>query len=385
MSFFQNWRCTNCGNEYELDEVHYLCPQCSKKWIGGVPLIGVLEAFFDYQAIKQEWDKQPDPGVFSVLEEKFYPPLPVGNTPFFRPERLNKNLNLPNLFIKNDALNPSGSLKDRASQLVVADAIRLGVDKIVCASTGNAASSLASICAAAGKEAIIFVPKSIPEAKLIQIKVHKAKLYTVSGTYDDAFNSALAYSANNDCLNRNTAFNPLTIEGKKSAGIEIFLQLNEVPDWIIIPVGDGVILGGIYKAFKDLKSAGIIEKLPKLLSVQAESSDAITSYWETGSYHNANHPYTIADSISVKTPANAHWAVNALYQTQGKSVRVSDEEILSDQKYLAQMTGIFAEPSSAAVFSGLKKALTQKWIKPEEKIVLLITGTGLKDINAVRL
>jgi len=269
--------------------------------------------------------------------------------------------------------------------LVVADAIRLGVDKIVCASTGNAASSLASICAAAGKEAIIFVPKSIPEAKLIQIKVHKAKLYTVSGTYDDAFNSALAYSANNDCLNRNTAFNPLTIEGKKSAGIEIFLQLNDVPDWIIIPVGDGVILGGIYKAFKDLKSAGIIEKLPKLLSVQAESSDAITSYWETGSYHNANHPYTIADSISVKTPANAHWAVNALYQTQGKSVRVSDEEILSDQKYLAQMTGIFAEPSSAAVFSGLKKGLAQKWIKPEDKIVLLITGTGLKDINAVRL
>lgn len=385
MSFFYKWRCTNCGTEYELDEVHYLCPQCSKKWIVGSPLIGILEATFDYPAIKQEWDMQPNPRLFSVLEEKFYPPLPVGNTPIFKPERLSQTLNLPNLFIKNDALNPSGSLKDRASELVVADAIRLGIDRIVCASTGNAASSLACLCAAAGKEAIIFVPQSIPEGKLIQIKVHGAKLYTVSGTYDDAFNSALAYSANNDCLNRNTAFNPLTIEGKKSAGIEIFLQLKDIPDWIIIPVGDGVILGGIYKAFIDLKSAGIIEKLPKLLSVQSESSDAITSYWETGTYHNANHPHTIADSISVKTPANAHWAVEALYQTQGKSIRVSDDEILSDQKYLAQTTGIFAAPSSAAVFSGLKKALTQQWIKPEEKVVLLITGTGLKDINAARL
>ncbi|MCB5246147.1 MAG: threonine synthase [Candidatus Cloacimonadaceae bacterium] len=385
MSHFLNWRCINCGKEYELDEVHYLCTQCSKKWITGSPLIGVLEAIFDYQAIAREWEKKQNPRLFSVLDEQFYPPIPVGNTPLFKPDRLNKNLNLPNLFIKNDALNPSGSLKDRASELVVADAIRLGIDKIVCASTGNAASSLACICAAAGKEAIIFVPKSIPKGKLVQIKVHGAKLYTVSGTYDDAFNSALAYSANNDCLNRNTAFNPLTIEGKKTAGIEIYLQLNDVPDWIIIPVGDGVILSGIYKAFIDLKAAGIIDHLPKLLSVQAESSDAITAYWETGTYHNAHNPQTIADSISVKTPANAHWAVNALYQTQGKSVRVSDNEILSDQKYLAQMTGIFVEPSSAAVFSGLRKALTNKWIKPEEKIVMLSTGTGLKDINAIKL
>lgn len=384
MSYFNNWRCTDCGKEFALDEVRYLCPDCAQGYAPGVPLPGVLEAVFDYPALREAWQAQPDPRLFSVLDPGFYPTLPVGDTPFFRPQRLAANLNLPELYIKNDSLNPSGSFKDRASELVVADAIRLGINEIVCASTGNAASSLACLCAAAGKKAVIFAPAKAPAAKLAQIRIHGADLHSVAGTYDAAFAAALEYSASHACLNRNTAYNPLTIEGKKSSGLEIFLQLGAVPDWIVVPVGDGVILAGIHKAFVDLLRAGLSDKLPRLLAVQAASSDAVTSYWESGVYRDAANPMSIADSISVKTPSNARWAVRALKETRGQAIRVSDNQILKAQQELARQAGIFAEPSSAAALAGLQSAIEQSWIAPGDRAVLLITGHGLKDINAVR-
>ncbi len=384
MSYFKYFQCNDCGADYALDAVRYLCPICSKDYKPGMPLPGVLEAYFDYLEIGFRWERKPDPTLFNALDAQYYPPLPVGNTPLFLVDRLAEKLGITNLWIKNDGVNPSGSYKDRASQLVVADANRLGIDEIVCASTGNAASSLACLCASAGKKAVIFAPATAPQAKLVQIQVHGAELHKVQGTYDDAFAAALDYSATHDCLNRNTAYHPFTIEGKKSAGIEIYMQLGRVPDWIVVPVGDGVILAGIHKAFMDLLRAGIIERLPKLLAVQAESSDAITSYWESGRYQDALAPHTVADSISVKTPSNAHWALHALRESEGKAIRVSDEDILADQLELARTTGVFAEPSSAATLSGLKKALFNNWIFPGECVVLLITGHGLKDINAVK-
>ena len=384
MNHFRHWRCTTCGAEYARDEVRYLCPICSRDYKPGIPLPGVLEALFDYESIAVEWRKEPDIMLFSALDAHWYPPLPVGKTPLFEVERLGRELGMKRLWIKNDALNPSGSLKDRASQLMVAEARRLGIDEIVCASTGNAASSLASLCASCGIKAVIFTPAAAPVAKLTQIKVHGAELHRVDGTYDDAFAQALDYSATHECLNRNTAYHPLTIEGKKSSGLEIFLQLGRVPDWIVIPVGDGVILAGIHKAFVDLHRAGLIDRLPRLLAVQAASSDAITSYWETGVYHDADQPATVADSISVRTPSNAHWAVKAIKDTDGKAIRVSDLDILNAQKELAQKTGVFAEPSCSATLAGFKAALANGWIKASEEALLLITGHGLKDIDALK-
>ncbi|HNZ07840.1 MAG TPA: threonine synthase [Candidatus Cloacimonadota bacterium] len=384
MNHFRHWRCTTCGAEYARDEVRYLCPDCSCDYRPGIPLPGVLEALFDYESIAAEWRKEPDIMLFSALDTHWYPPLPVGKTPLFEVERLGRELGIKRLWIKNDALNPSGSFKDRASQLMVAEARRLGIDEIVCASTGNAASSLASLCASCGIKAVIFTPAAAPVAKLTQIKVHGAELHRVDGTYDDAFAQALDYSATHECLNRNTAYHPLTIEGKKSSGLEIFLQLGRVPDWIVIPVGDGVILAGIHKAFVDLHRAGLIDRLPRLLAVQAASSDAITSYWETGVYHDADQPATLADSISVRTPCNAHWAVKAIKDTYGKAIRVSDLDILNAQKELAQKTGVFAEPSCSATLAGLKAALGKAWIKASEEALLLITGHGLKDIDALK-
>lgn len=390
-SYLSYYRCIECGKELDTQKLHYLCDECGRDYLPGMPLKGVLEAIFNYAEIGKKWQEKPDPLLFSAVNPEFYPPLPVGNTPFFRTEILGlesgemKSSGYP-IGIKFDGLNPSGSYKDRATQLVVADALQKGITEIVTASTGNAACSLACLGASARLKIVIFAPESAPPAKLIQIQVHNAELHKVQGSYDDAFKAALEYAKTHNCMCRNTGYHPLTIDGKKSAGLEIYIQNSfKVPDWIIIPVGDGVILTGIYKAFVDLQRAGIIQNLPQLLGVQAESSDAITSYWETGTYKDAENPVTIADSIKVKTPALAHWAVKALKETNGKCIRVSDFEIQEAQLKLAAETGVFAEPSSAATLAGLQKAFARNWLNGNEDIVLLITGHGLKDPKAVKL
>ncbi len=384
--YFSHYRCTQCGTEYQRDEVTYLCPVCSADYKPGIPLKGVLEAIFDYAAIAEQWKTNPSMELFSAVEQEFYPELPVGYTPLFRSNRLAQAIGLMDILLKNDGLNPSGSLKDRASFLMVAEAIRLKETKIVTASTGNAASALAAICASAGIEAVIFVPKSAPPAKLAQIRIHGAKLIMVDGTYDDAFAQSLQYTAEHGGLNRNTAYHPLTIEGKKTAGLEIYIQNNcNVPDWIVIPVGDGVILAGVHKAFIDLQRAGIISRLPKLLAVQADTSDAIYRYWKTGVYSDAGGPVTCADSISVTTPSNAHWAVRSIQESEGAAITVSDAEILAAQKLLATTTGVFAEPAAATGLAGLQKAIGEHLLCRRDQVVLLVTGHGLKDIGSVAL
>ena len=376
------YECSSCGKTYKRDEVRYLCSDCSLDYKPGEPLKGVLLAKFDYDFIGRKFSKDnPDVNLFSAVEEKYFPEFKCGDTPYLSFSKLNKLTGFENLWIKNDSLNPSGSFKDRASFLVVAEANRINEDTIVAASTGNAASSLAAVCAAADKKAIIFVPESAPKAKLLQMYIYGADVRKVKGTYDDAFRLSLEYTEKNKGLNRNTAYHPLTIEGKKSAGLEIFIQNGfKVPDAILVPVGDGVIISGIYKAFYDLKEAGITEKLPKLVCVQAESSNAIHNFIRTGVYKNAVNPVTVADSISVSAPSNAFMAVKAVKESNGFSVTVSDDEIMVAQRELAMSAGIFAEPSCSTVLAALKKS--KETLNKNEQIVLLITGSGLKDIDA---
>ena len=231
---------------------------------------------------------------------------------------------------------------------------------------------------------MIFAPKKAPQAKLIQMQVHGATLHKVDGTYDDAFQAAMEYSTTHECLNRNTAYHPYTIEGKKTAGLELYIQMGKVPDYIFIPTGDGVILAGMHKAFTDLQKAGITDKIPALIACQAESSDAITTYWETGVYADAISPNTVADSISVKTPSAAHLAHNALTESGGRGIRISDTEILEAQKILAMRTGLFCEPSSASTLAAYYKASELQWLPPSQACVLMLTGHGLKDIQAVK-
>ncbi|MDP3499728.1 MAG: threonine synthase [Myxococcales bacterium] len=379
------YRCTDCRREFPRDTVRYLCPDCGARYRPGVPLIGVLEAVFDVEVITKKLDRaRPDWSLLSAVEPQFFPPLVVGRTPLVPARRLGEQLGLPKLFIKNDGQNPSGSLKDRASFLVVAEAARLGEKRVVCASTGNAASALAAVCASAGVEALIFVPEKAPRAKLVQMVLAGARVIPVKGTYDDAFRLSLEFTAKRGGLNRNTAYHPLTIEGKKTVSLEIAEQLGlRAPDAVFVSAGDGVILAGVHKGFADLVRVGLISSMPKLFAVQAEKSDAIHRYVQTGVYSDAVDPTTVADSISVSCPSNAHWARRAILETKGATVTVSDDEILEAQARLAAMTGVFTEPASAAGFAGLVKVQAGAGALPKDaEVVLLATGHGLKDIEA---
>jgi threonine synthase len=382
MTEFQ-YRCSLCGKTYGRDEVRYLCPDCGRSYSPGMPLRGVLEAEFDYRGIARRFRRsRPDWDLFSPVEREHYPDYPAGGTPFSPAPRLGERLGWPRLWIKNDGLNPSGSLKDRASFLVVAEAARLNEETIVAASTGNAASSLAAVCAAAGRRAVIFVPQSTPRAKLVQMLVCGARVVPVRGSYDDAFRLSLEYTRRRGGLNRNTAYHPLTIEGKKTAGLEIFAQNGlRVPDAILVPVGDGVIISGVYKAFHDLRAAGLSERLPRLVAVQADSSAAIHDFIVNGNFRPAPSPMTVADSISVSVPSNPDLARRAVRESGGFSLAVSDERIMEAQALLAREAGIFAEPAAAAAAAALLSDEARQRLDPGWQIVLLITGHGLKDIE----
>ncbi len=377
------YQCIECGKQYDREAVRYLCPDCGRHFAPGQPLRGVLQAVFDFAKIKPVFDKScPDWSLICAVEPEYHPPFPVGNTPFVISTRLGEELGFSRLYIKNDGLNPSGSLKDRASYLMAAEAIRLGEPTIVTASTGNAAAALAAVCAASGRQALIFVPAAAPKAKLVQMLVHGAEVVRVNGSYDDAFRLSIEYTSQRGGLNRNTAYHPLTIEGKKTVALEIYEQFGGAPDVVVVPVGDGVIIAGVHKGFCNLRDLGLLERVPRLIAVQAETSDAIHRFVLSGEYHNAPSPRTFADSISVSAPSNALMAYHAIKESGGCSVTVSDDEIRDAQLLLGRTSGIFAEPAAAATAAGLRK-LDRTEFNRDDSIVLLVTGHGLKNVDAV--
>ena len=285
---------------------------------------------------------------------------------------------VPNLFLKDDTCNPSGSFKDRASWLVAAFAREHGIDEIALASTGNAASSMACVGAAAGLKITVFLPASAPAAKRIQVLQYGAELREVKGTYDQAFDESLAYSKATGVLSRNTAYNPLTIEGKKTVSFEIARDMGTAPDHVFVPTGDGVIMAGVIKGFEDLLRLGRTKKMPTFWVAQAEGSSAIARALATGSFEERPSD-TLADSISVDVPRNGSFVLAKLRKHGGKGVTVTDEEILAAQRTLSSMSGLFAEPSSACAFACYLKA--KNAIPRDESVVVMLTGSGLKDIR----
>ena len=342
------------------------------------PLKGILDVKMVFPkafSAKSIWD-------FLPIESAFLPEIPVGDTPLWQPSILNEETGFERLFLKNDSLNPTGSLKDRASYLVAGFARKFGLKDISVASTGNAGSSMAGIGASAGLSVTVFVPKKAPEAKLVQALQYGARVIRVDGNYDRAFELSLEYSRITGSLCRNTAFNPMTIEGKKTVAIECFFQLGRAPDVLFVPVGDGVILSGVYKGFEDLISCGIMNKMPMIYAIQAEGSDAISRASESGDFDEFKPSTTVADSICVDAPRAGLRALSYLIKHRGVCVRVSDEEILSAQHELARKTGVFAEPAASASFAGFLKIKDR--LDKSETVVLLITGNGLKDIDSAQ-
>ena len=398
------YRCFDCGARYSVEEIEplfrYLCPRCGKAEKNR-PLTGVLWVEYDYEQLKQERSKE-ELLRFPCGEFWHYPWLwPLDYTEEngqirlknISPRQLAKvclnatplleyNIDGQPLLFLDDTRNPTLSYKDRATVLVAVKALQLGIEEIAAASTGNAGSSLAGICARLGIKAHLFVPASIPAAKRLQIQAFGAQIYVVRGDYDQAFDLSMEISQRKNWYNRNTAYNPLTIEGKKSAAYDIFIAGGgKVPEVIFVPVGDGVILSGVYKGFRELVQLGWLEKLPRLIAVQAQGSSALVRYLETGvfDYQPAS---TAADSICAGAPRNLYMAAHAVKESNGRGIAVPDEEIVQAQKIIARQTGLLVEPAAAASLAGYRKLKPN--LDPGTSVLLMMTGNGLKDMEALK-
>jgi len=384
-------KCAICEREYAPDEVTYTCPVCG--------MVGTLDVLYDYPALRAQLDRDrlaasPLASMWRYLPllpleaSAALPPLRVGMTPFYYAPRLTADLGVRAAWVKDDGLNPTGSFKDRASAMVVARAVEKGIRIVATASTGNAAAALAGIGASMGRDAletIIFVPASAPEAKIAQLLVYGATVLLIEDTYDVAFDLCFQMCVEQGWYCRNTGINPFTTEGKKTAACEIAEALGwDVPDVVMVSVGDGNIIAGLDKGFYDLHQLGWIERVPRLIGVQAEGSSPLVRAWQAGMAAADMQPeeaHTIADSISAGLPRDRAKALRAVRRTNGAMVAVSDADILASIPALARLTGVFSEPACAAVYAGAKRAVELGYISSSDSVALVLTGNGLKDIR----
>jgi threonine synthase len=391
MENFKGYQCSLCGKEYAPDEVEYVCPADG----------GNLTVVLDYEAIRQKYHVEDITSRTDFSLWRYLPLIPVadpggqgtplrqaGWTPTYAPPALAKQLGLNKLWVKDEGRNPSASFKDRASAVVVARARQIHADVVVTASTGNAGAALAGMSAAVGQKAVIFAPRTAPPAKIAQLLIYGAQVILVDDNYDAAFDLAIEAAREFGWYCRNTGYNAFTTEGKKTAAFEIWenILLPERkltrPLNLFIPVGDGNIISGIHKGFKDLQALGWLDQMPRLIGIQAEGSAAIANAYFA---HNEDvrpvEANTVADSICVDLPRDGVRAVRAATQTDGAYLTVKDEDIIKGIAALGKV-GIFAEPAGATAYAGLLKALHEGIVTPEDPILVLNTGSGLKDVKA---
>ncbi len=379
-------RCVRCGREYAA------VPDLTNCECGGI-----LDIIYDYDYIKTKLTKQVLAArtersmwryreLLPVEEDTPAPPLRVGWSPLYEADRLAGELGIAKLYVKDDGLNPTASLKDRASSMAVAKATEAGAKVIACSSTGNAASSLAGNAAAAGLKTYIFVPSRAPKGKVAQLMTFGATVISVQGSYEDTFELSKAAIDKWGWYNRNAAINPYLSEGKKTVGLEIMEQLDwKVPDYIAISVGDGCTIAGLWKGLKDLYAIGFIDHLPRLISAQAEGCCPLNRAIAENKLWHPMEENTLADSIAVGVPRNADKALMAIRESNGLVVNVSDEEIMAAQKLLGRTCGVFGEPAGVTGTAGLKKLCEQGKIPADATVVSVVTGNGLKDVaNAIK-
>ena len=391
------YQCTECNKIYQEDKVLYLCPSCSAGNKVNLPPKGVLKVIYSYRKEEipnacnlsnsmmrfEELKMNQFIDSLPIMSLGSLPKLKIGNTPLYKYDKLEEKKLPFELYLKDDSQNPTYSFKDRASAIVSAYAKEKGFDIIVAASTGNAGSSLAGICASQGQKAIILVPETAPLAKLTQIIMNGATLVPVKGTYDDAFDLSVKASKEFGWYYRNTAFNPLTIEGKKTVAFELFEQMDyNFPDSIFVPVGDGVIISGVYKGFEDLMKLGIVTQIPKIIAIQSEGSNNLIRNINSSDFQ-VIESNTLADSISVDIPRNFYMARDFINKYGGEILTISDDEILAASVNLSKETGLFAEPAAVASYAGFLHYFDNKRIEKESKNVVLLTGSGLKDLKSV--
>ena len=386
-------QCVACGRVHRVEaeqfgeQVWMTCADCDAGE-------GILDVHYDMEAVAAAWSRCPLASrqnnhwryaELLPLEPSAVPHhWQVGGTPVIDTPRLASQLGLKQVLLKDDGRNPSASFKDRASSVGVAHALQVGAETVACASTGNAATSLACHAALAGLRAKIFVPHTAPEPKLAQLLLYGATVYAVQGTYDEAYQLCNAACQQFGWYNRNCAINPVLVEGKKTAGLEIAEQSADyggVPDWVAVSVGDGCTIAGIWKGLREMKSLGVIDRLPRLLGVQAAEVAPIKTAVETDALPLPGDGKTMADSIDVQTPRNWRKATNAIRDSDGMVVTVSDSQIIAAMR-LSGQHGVFAEPAAAAALAGVVAAVENGNITHDERVLAMITGSGLKDIRS---
>ena len=386
MPFVMALRCLVCGSSYEYGNL-YTCPKCG--------LQGILDVQYDYDAVAKmlnpaslvarphnHWRYRE---LLPISPNAVLPHLHVGWTPVYDVPLLAAHVGIDRLFLKDDGRNPTNSFKDRASSVGVLKAQEFGFTTIACASTGNAASSLAGLSAAVGLKSVIFVPQRAPEPKVTQLLIFGATVVRVQGTYEQAFDLCREACAKFGWYDRNSGTNPFLVEGKKTAGLEIAEQFGSLlPDWVVVSVGDGCTIGGIGKGLQEMRTLGFIHRVPRLLGVQAEGACAVLRAFSSGSDLVPSDANTIADSIAVGTPRNWRRAIQQIKKSNGAMIAVSDQEILEAMRITARLGGVFGEPAGVAGVAGLKNAIANGVIKRGESAAVVITGNGLKDIQSAK-
>jgi threonine synthase len=391
MEKFIGYRCSLCGKEYGPTEVTYTCPEDG----------GNLDVVLDYERIRKDVSVSSITGSVDPSLWRYLPILPVsdpggegtplraaGGTPIFEPVPLAEKLGIKRLWIKDEGKNPSASFKDRASAIVVARTREIKSEIVVTASTGNAGAALACMAAAIGQPAIIFAPKTAPQAKVAQLLVFGARVILVDGNYDSAFDLTIEAAKEFGWYCRNTGFNPFTVEGKKTGAFEVWEKLllnrksNGKPLNVFVSVGDGNIISGLHKGFKDLKQLGWMDQMPRIFGIQSDESAAIANAFKAGTEEIIPvAATTLADSISVDLPRDGVRAVRAARETGGQYITVPDTEIISAIAKLGKV-GIFAEPAGSTAYAGLEAAVKAGIIGSDDEVLVMNTGSGLKDIRS---
>ncbi|MBD3291193.1 pyridoxal-phosphate dependent enzyme [candidate division KSB1 bacterium] len=377
------YRCVECGRNYDPGEkIMYVCPVCARLRKPKEPMHGILRVILPYSELSLELDRYSlQPHTLLPVEPEYLPSYAVGNTPLIAPHKIREQLGLPNLYLKDEGRNPNGSINDRASLLNTALAKKMNENKVIVASNGNEAAAVAGISSFCGLECVAFLPEDAPRTSVVQSMIYGAKVIRVKGCYDDAYELSIRYTDKQGGINCSTAYNPFTIEGKKTAALEIYNQLDcTAPDYVFIPTSDGDVLSGIYKGFYDLFQFDWIMKIPRLIAVQAEGSDSIVKGIKCNKIEPVPDASTIAESMCASLPLNGYMALKDIDRSEGFGVVVSDREILDAQHYLGQNAGIFSDLATAAAFAGLLKERSR--LEKDAIVVILATGSGLTDIAA---
>ena len=379
-------KCVECAREHRVDDAKYVCPSCG----------GNLDVLYDYDRVRAQITKAGlgrdrnftmwrYRALLPIEESSVVPPLTVGWTPIYDCAHLADRYGVGRLLIKDDGRNPTASFKDRPSALAVVKATEAGAAIITTASSGNAGSALAGICASVGMESVIFVPASAPPAKIAQLQIYGATVVLVEGSYDQAYDLCIAAAQQFGWYQRSTGYNPFTREGKKTAALEIAEQLSwDVPDKVIVSVGDGNIISGLWKGFNDLHRAGFIDRLPQMIGVQSTTASAIVDAANGDGIVREGPANTIADSIDVGRPRDATMAVRTIRESGGLGVTVPDDLIVASIPKLARETGVFVEPAAAATYAGFTLLCENRALGAQDRVLLMLTGNGLKDVDSAR-